>query len=232
MLISNTIFGMIDTVNGEFFMIKKFKIKPRSRIRKRSPNHSQYSGPYIRIVDATGVDVKRILVGQKNVAASFGESDYFWVDYLAYKNDQTYLMFSKGLYLSTSDEFGNSLGLVSVSNGNTYYIESDVFGDSIAVETTSAPSEFVFHNNKSDDKVVSIYRDGMITGTTTVNAGDSFSFSYNKSFWFYATDVLTGSISWSDVNTQISFLGVYSADAVLTLSDGNYVWTLSNIVSS
>lgn len=209
-------------------MLKKFKPKPKSRIRKKARNYSQYSGPHIKIVDETGVNVKRILVGQKNLSDSL--SDYFWVDYLAYKNDRTFLLFSKSLYISTNDDYGNSLNLTVVSNGNTYYIESDVFGDSIAIETTSGPSEFVFHNNKLQDKEVSVYRDGAITAKATISAGDSFTFEFRNTFWFHATDTLTGSISWSSVNTEMSLLGIYSADAVLSLNDGIYTWDLSNLV--
>lgn len=210
--------------------MKKFRKQPRSGIRKKGRTYPSIAQPYLRIVDNTNVNVKRILVGQKNVADS--SSDIFWIDYLAYKNDRTFLMFSSQLYMTATDGYGNSLSPIAVSNGNKYHIESSVFGDELAVETTDGPAQFSFHNDQSYSTQVSVYRYGYATAIITVSAGDTFTFEYQNKFWFHATDVLTGSISWSDVNTEISVLGIHSADAVLTLTNGVYSWSLSNIVYS
>lgn len=206
-------------------MIKKFRKQPRSRIVKKGDTYPEISQPYLRIVDQTNVDVKRILIGQKNVIDP--DSDIFWVDQLAYKNDITYLMFSSQLYMGVFDNYGNALPVIAVSNNNTYHISDG----SLEVETTDAPSQFAFHNDQSYDIEVTLYRDGMAMARTTVAAGDTFHFRYQPTIWVYATDTLTGSISWSDVNTQISLLGIQSADVILTLSNGIYNWTLSNIVT-
>lgn len=212
--------------------MRKFRKQPRSGIRKKGRTYPSITQPYLRIVDNTNVDVKRIIVGQKNVVAGLVSSDIFWVDYLAYKNDITFLMFSKQLYMTATDGYGNTLAPIAVSNANQYHIESSIFGEELAVETTDSPTQFSFHNDQSYTTQVYLYRDGYATASIAISAGDTYSFRYQPTFWFHATDTLTGSISWSNLNTEISVLGIHSADAVLTLTNGVYSWSLSNIVYS
>ena len=209
--------------------MKKFRKKPRSGIRKKGKTYPLITQPHLRIVDNTNVNVKRIIVGQKNVSSS--SSDVFWVDYLACKNDITILMLASQLYMSVTDGFGNIISS-PVSNGNKYHIESNVFGDEIAIETTDDPTQFSFHNDQSYATQAKLYRDGSITASVTINPGDTFTFEYQNKFWFLATDILTGQISWSNVNTEINFLGIHSADAVLTVTNGVYSWALSNLIFS
>ena len=112
--------------------------------------------------------------------------------------------------------------------GSTYFYSS---GSSFSGFDSVVPGGFGLYNFDSTHNLnVSILKNGNVIATTIVQPSSNKSFTYGVRFWIYATTDFNQSIAISDINTEISALGIISADIVITGGSGSpFSFSLSNI---
>lgn len=198
-------------------------------MRLRKSKYRPLLEKHFRIIDNSGIDTKRIVITKKNIASGFNEENLFWMNYIAYKKDRTDGLFSRSMYMSVQDGYGNFHPLFIPEYHNKYYINNF---ESVSVEGASdSVTEFSYHNShESHNHIVTIYLDNLPLSRSVVAAGATSNFRFRDTIWAYATNDLNEEIEWQNINTEISLLGVHSSDLVLSLSGGIYQWSLSNIV--
>jgi hypothetical protein len=95
---------------------------------------------------------------------------------------------------------------------------------------SSSASEFGVINTISSDIMVTIKRNGNAIESTTVVPSATKKFQYQPKMRIGVSDNLNEVIPLSEVNTELSTLGIESADIVITGGNGSpYSFTLQNI---
>jgi hypothetical protein len=191
---------------------------------------------HLRLVNkSTATNSQNIVIFQGNGAQAVA-----WrvIQYLAPGNYHPFT-FSSALEVSASDNYGNytpAYGwepgqiweMVRISAGNVLQLSSQTNSDPEVVEITNALPEGAITAN--------VLRDGLVTATkSSVAPGQSVSFKLPSSIKIgVAAGVQQGQLmspeAVSSINTEISLLGIASADIVMT-GDGSepFVFRLENV---
>lgn len=179
--------------------------------------HESSSGQF-RVVDNTGIPRrKRVIIILRNITS--GDSDYFpWYDLYISPNQVAYFDFQGSNVVSTV------YGPITATNGRKYGISDSSVTD---IGTSAGGSEFAVTNNSSIAQTFSILRNNHRIVERTIDPSDSLSFGYHPTFYIAVTD---GDLpSLSDINTEMSVLGIATADISVEFSSV-YTMTFANIV--
>jgi hypothetical protein len=183
-----------------------------------------------RIVDISDDGLaKRVLVFLINVSAGFDEGDTaYWQDFVLEAGGMAYFNFFGDNVIRASI---NSFSLPdTVAVNHTIYGSNGTSTDFVIEDGSVNPSEFKIHNNDTTyDMNVSIMRNGRIIETSVIGPDAIKTVQYRPTFWIAATSDLEATITLDDVNTEISILGVNTADINVDASDDVYTFTLANI---
>jgi hypothetical protein len=130
----------------------------------------------------------------------------------------------------TGEVGGDAITACTVTTGKRYGQSGGAFveiGDSVS------PTEFEVKNQLDFPIRVSTVKDGDIIQTITINPGEIFAIRYRPTVWVYAITGTGAAPTYADVqsvmNTEMSFLGVTTADMLMTKVGDAYVFTLQNI---
>ncbi|CAN7603721.1 hypothetical protein [Polaromonas sp. LjRoot131] len=188
-----------------------------------------------------------VVVYQKNVLTTMASLAVAWKVIRYCGRDCTHpFVYPDGYEVSITDEYGNFTPRLPAKNGQMLSLVSTPIGGRRLLYTgpASASTELDVLNAMNQGSVdICIFRDGRMVGAkTSVVPGQKAVFQYQPALWIgVASEVVQGqpisSAVMSDINTEISLLGIASADIVMTgggPGEGStaYQFNLENIVQA
>jgi hypothetical protein len=182
-----------------------------------------------RIVDRSSVNSdKRLCVFIMNVATGFDEDSILpWHDQILNQNSFKFNFSGSNVIEATVD--GVKMKPIIASNHKLYSVDLTT-NSVVEYGASSSASEFGVINTISLNIVVTIKRNGNAIESTTVVPSATKKFQYQPKMRIGVSDTLNEVIPLSEVNTELSTLGIESADIVITGGNGSpYSFTLQNI---
>ncbi|MFZ6654124.1 hypothetical protein [Undibacterium sp. TJN19] len=166
-----------------------------------------------------------VVIFQKNVAANFEEKAVAWtVIQNCGQNEYHPFTYPIGMTLSSSDSWGNYTPQLPAEHGQMFEAAMAASGDHLAYAgpATSA-SEVQVRNNLAQGAInAHIFKAGKLLAIkTAVAPGQSAAFRLEPTLWIGAVsemeegDVMNSAVL-SSLNTELSLLGIASADIVMT----------------
>lgn len=185
---------------------------------------SEASSGQIRIVDNTGLPVgKRVVIFLKNVAIDFGDTYQIWQDLFVSPNHNAYFTFSGTDSLLVS---GSGLYSKTMTTGRKYGFDDN----GVITDVGSASSgDYAVRNDSSASKTVLVKRNGKTLAQVVVEVDATKTFDFRPTFWVGVIGFGAGDFNVSDINTEVSLLGVTTADLSVTGTPGNYSFSLDNV---
>jgi hypothetical protein len=185
-----------------------------------------------------------IVIFQKNGANDFDELAVAWqvIRYLGQGDNHpfVYLMVST---IAASDSWGNYTPQLPAANGQLFGMVLTPSGDELILQGAgSSSSEIQCLNNLPKGAIsAGIYKSGKLLATKTgIAPGQKAVFSFRPTIWIgVASQVEEGQIMnsaiISNINTELSLLGIQSADIVMTGGGAGpqatpFEFTLENVV--
>lgn len=166
-----------------------------------------------------------IVIFQKNVSTDFDELHVAWkVIRNCGQGDNHPFRFPIAMAVSTSDSYGNYMPQQDATNGQVFQVVRAPSGDVLQLATQPGSSKEVQVRNDLPQGAVNatIYKDGTpLAIKTSIAPGQKAVFEFKPTIWIgVASQVeqgkLMNSAVMSDINTEISLLGLKSADIVMT----------------
>ena len=166
-----------------------------------------------------------IVVFQKNVATNFDELAVAW---LVITNcglgDNHPFGFPFGMQVAASDSYGNFTPQLDAQNGQLFQMTLTTAGDRLVPTGTATSSKEVQVLNNLPKGAInaSIYKDGKLLAIKTAIAPQQKAvFEFKPTIWIGAVShVVQGQVMnsaiISSINTELSLLGIASADIVMT----------------
>lgn len=167
----------------------------------------------------------QIVIFQKNIATNFDELAVAWrVIQNCGAWDNHPFTFPMSMAVGASDSWGNYTPQIAASNGNMYHVELTGSGDTLSPCGPSTSSREVQVRNDLGKGAINagIYKDGRLLALkTNIAPGQKAVFEFKPTIWIgVVSQVVQGAVMnsaiMSDVNTELSLLGIQSADIVMT----------------
>lgn len=167
----------------------------------------------------------QIVIFQKNVATDFDELSVAWkvIQYCG-QGDNHPFIFPMGLSVGSSDSYGNYTPQIKAQNGELYKMALTASGNQlVAGGPGTSPKEVQVLNGLPKGAITaSCYKDGRLLATkTSIAPQQKAVFQFKPTIWIGVVsqveqgEVMNSAII-SSVNTEISLLGIASADIVMT----------------
>ncbi|MFM2059039.1 MAG: hypothetical protein RLY71_3424 [Pseudomonadota bacterium] len=167
-----------------------------------------------------------VVIFQKNITPSFDELAVAWrVIRNCGQGDHHPFVFPMTMQVSASDAWGNYTPRLDAQNGQQFQMVLSASGNQLVQATSSSVSarEVQVLNALSKGAInANIYKDGKLLATKTSVAPQQMAvFQFKPTIWIgVASQVQQGKVMnsaiISRINTEISLLGVASADIVMT----------------
>lgn len=168
----------------------------------------------------------KIVIFQKNVATSFEEIAVAWrVIENCGRNWTHSFKYPMNFYVAAQDSSGNVSDMKLAVNGQKWDVVRSSSGDVLALDANAASSmtEVEVKNLLPVGSVnAQIYKDGKLLATKTgVSPQQKAVFEFNPTIWVGVVseieegDVMNSAIL-SDINTELSLLGITKADLIMT----------------
>jgi hypothetical protein len=185
-----------------------------------------------------------VVIFQKNVATNFDELAVAWhVIENCGPGDNHPFAFPLATQIGASDSWGNYTPRLNAYNGQLFHLAPGTSGDILGVAGTATSSKQVQLRNDLSKGAINafIYKDGLLLAAKTAIApAQKAVFEFKPTLWIgIVSQVEQGEVMnsaiLSDINTELSLLGIASADIVLTGGGPGsaataYRFTLQNIV--
>lgn len=187
-----------------------------------------------------------VVLFQKNVVTGFDELAIAWKVIRYCGRDCWHpLIYPIGFEVSCSDDYGNYSPRLKATNGQSFAVSPTASGRRLCkVNTTSSPYEVQMINELPRGAVnMNLFKSGQLIACKTAVAPEQKAiFQFKPTLWIGAvSQVVQGqamsSAVVSSVNTELSLLGIASADIVMTGGgsgpDANaYAFTLDKVVAA
>lgn len=188
-----------------------------------------------------------VVIFQKNVPTTMASLSVAWKVIRYCGRDCTHpFVYPDGYEVSISDEYGNFTPRLPAKNGQMLSLIQTPTGSRRLLYTgpASASTELDVLNGMSQGAVnVCVFKDGRMVGVkTSVSPGQKAVFQYQPALWIGVTsEVVQGepisSAVLPNINTELSLIGIASADIVMTgggPGEGStpYEFNLENIVQA
>jgi hypothetical protein len=188
-----------------------------------------------------------VVIYQKNVLTNMAALSVAWKVIRYCGRDCTHpFVYPDGYEVSITDEHANFTPRLKAKNGQMLSLVQTPTGSRRLLYTgpAGASTELDVLNDMSQGAVdVCIFKDGRLMGVkTSVSPGQKAVFQYQPALWIGVTsEVIQGqpisSAVMSDINTELSLIGIASADIVMTgggPGEGStaYEFNLENIVQA
>jgi hypothetical protein len=167
----------------------------------------------------------QIVIFQKNIASNFDELSVAWhlIENCGVYDNHPFT-FPMATAIGASDSWGNHTPQIAADNGNLYNIALTGSGDTLQLVGPGTSSKEVQVRNDLKKGAINagIYKDGKLLALkTSIAPGQKAVFEFKPTLWIgVVSQVVQGAVMnsaiMSDVNTELSRLGVASADIVLT----------------
>lgn len=223
------IYNKVGTMRIRCIINKRYLLSKKIYVEEPISENAQI----FKVINNTDTPVE-VVIFQKNVAESFDESIIAWRVLSINQDSSRQLVYEPELKISGSDEFNNMTSKLEAIYGKNFTLSNGP----LLAQTGNASSlnEIELLNSlDSGDITANIFRTNRLLGIKAgVSPGNKAVFQFKPTFWIGVVENISeGSIISSDVlstiNTEISLLGIKSADIVITGGDP-YIFTLSNVV--
>lgn len=187
----------------------------------------------------------QIVIFQKNTNTDFDELAVAWkvIQNCGQESNHPFV-FPMSMSVSASDSYGNYTPQQNAENGQLFTMSLKTSGDELKVETgtgTSVTEVQVLNKLARGAIAASIYKDGKMLATKTSIAPDQKAvFEFKPKIYIgAASQIVEGQVMnsaiISNINTELSLLGIASADIVMTgggpgPSSMPFTFTLQNVV--
>lgn len=186
----------------------------------------------------------KVVIFQKNVATSFDELAIAWkVIENCGVGDNHPFTYSLEMKVSASDSYGNYTPQLLAYPGQAFEMKRSQSGDILAKANTASasPKDVEVRNSLTQGSInASIYRDGRLLALkTNIVPLEKAVFQFKPTIWIgIASEVEEGEVMNSAVlslvNTEISLLGIASADIVMSgggvgTASQPYSFSLANV---
>lgn len=185
-----------------------------------------------------------VVIFQKNVATSFEELAVAWTVIQNCGSGENHpFSFPMSYTVSASDAWGNYTPQLDAINGQAFDMIKSTSGDHLELSSKPAtsPSEIEMSNDLQMGSInANCYKSGKLLATITgIAPGQKAVFEFKPTIWIGVVsqleegEVMNAAIL-SSINTEISLLGIASADIVMTGGGAGpsatpFVFTLENI---
>jgi hypothetical protein len=180
----------------------------------------------LRLINNSGdANNSQIVIFQKNVAPDFDELAVAWrvIQNLG-RNDYHPFDYPLGMEVCCGDSYGNFTPQMEATPGESYHMVLDSSGNVLKPNGASTSHKEVEVKNDLRQGAISanIFKDGkLLAAKTSVAPGQKAVFEFKPTIYIgVASQVIEGKIMnsaiISSVNTELSLLGVASADIVMT----------------
>lgn len=167
-----------------------------------------------------------VVIFQKNVATNFEEIAVAWRVIKNCGLNWTHkFAYPMNFYVGAADSYGNCSDLVLAQNGQKWDVVYSTSGDVLQLDAEGASSltEVEVKNTLSTGSVdAQIYKDGKLLATKTgVSPQQKAVFEFKPTIWVGVVsqveegDIMNSAIL-SDINTEISLLGITTANLIMT----------------
>lgn len=185
-----------------------------------------------------------VLIYQKNVATDFAEIAVAWrvIKNLGH-NDYHPFTFTYGMSVSAMDSYGNYTPQLAASPGDGFQMTRTASGDVLAANgPSSSVLEVQVENNLSTGSIdANVYRDGKLLAVkSSIPPAQKAVFEFKPTIWIgVASQIEEGAVlnsaTLSQINTEISLLGIASADIIWSgggtgATATPYTFSLQNVV--
>ncbi|WP_175654454.1 hypothetical protein [Burkholderia ambifaria] len=166
-----------------------------------------------------------VVIFQKNVATDFDELAIAWkVIRNCGQGDNHPFKFPMTMSVSASDSWGNYMPQQTANNGQVFQVVRSSSGDVLQLGgDPGASAEVQVRNDLPAGAInATIYKDGnALARKTSVAPGQKAVFQFKPTIWIGVASqieqgALMNSAVISDINTELSLLGIASADIVMT----------------
>jgi hypothetical protein len=167
----------------------------------------------------------QIVIFQKNVATEFDELAVAWkVIQNCGSGDNHPFVFPMTMKVGASDSYGNYMQQWDAQNGQMFMVELTEAGDQLMPAGPSSSSKQVQVLNSLPKGAInaSIYKDGnLLAIKTSIAPRQKAAFEFKPTLWIgAASQIVQGQVMnsaiISNINTELSLLGIASADIVMT----------------
>ncbi len=186
----------------------------------------------------------QIVIFQKNVATDFDELAVAWlVIQNCGQGDNHPFTFPMTMAVGASDSYGNFTPQLTEQNGQMFHVTLSSSGDTLSYACPSTSSREVQLRNDLAQGAIngSIYKDNRVLATkTSIAPAQKAVFEFKPTIWIGAvSQIVQGQVMnsaiLSDVNTELSLLGIASADIIMTgggpgTTSTAFAFTLENVV--
>lgn len=214
-------------------MIKKINSTKRSANSNALNRkfHNTYTEFPIKIVDLSDVSSpKRVVLYIQDTFAGFDENVLIWKEFFfGPKNTHPKTFDFWGEYSATGYLGSNYLFEINVINGKKYRVNEA--GTSLELMgNASSGSQIQFVNNKDQSLNLIVKKSNSILSNIVLSPSATKAYSFKPTVYIGATTDLVNHYDISNINTEISFLGVSSANINITEGTNQpYQFTFSNI---
>jgi len=194
--------------------------------------------------DSNDVNNSEIVIFAKNAATGLGEIAVAWlVIQNCGRGDHHPFVYPMATQVGASDSFGNYMPLLDATNGQQFLVMRDTSGDVLKQSTESAVSSKqieVLNALTAGAINAGIYKSGKLYAqVTSVAPLQKAVFQFKPTIWIGVVsqavegEVMDSAIV-SSVNTELSLLGIASADIVMTGGGAGpsakpFMFTLANV---
>jgi len=198
----------------------------------------------LNFINNSNNDDQSVVVFQKNVATSFDELAVAWkvIQYIG-QGDNHPFIFPMTMQISASDSWGNYTPQLNAYNGQLFHVTLTGSGDSLSLlGPATSPTEIQLRNDLVAGAInANIYKDGRLLAIkTSIAPGQKAVFEFKPTIWIgVVSQVVQGQVMnsaiLSEINTELSLLGIAGADIVMTgggpgTSSIPYTFSLQNVV--
>lgn len=166
-----------------------------------------------------------VVIFQKNVATNFDELAIAWqvIQYCA-QGDNHPFVYPMGMQVGASDSYGNYTPRLNAENGQLFAMELTHSGDCLVLSGTGTSAQEVQVLNALPKGAINagIYKDNKLLAIeTSIAPQQKAVFQFKPTLWIgVASQVVQGGVMnsaiISSINTELSLLGIASADIVMT----------------
>ncbi len=193
---------------------------------------------------SNAADNPEIVIFQKNVATSFEELTVAWkVIKNCGQGDYHPFSYPMEMKVSASDSWGNYTPQLDAQNGQLFAMELTASGDQLILlgNEAASPNEIDLANNLKQGAInANVYKDGRLLATkTNIPPAQKAVFEFKPTIWIgVASQIVEGQVMnsavLSEFNTELSLLGIASADIYMTgggpgPTSTPYQFTLQNV---
>jgi hypothetical protein len=167
-----------------------------------------------------------VIIFQKNIASNFDEIAIAWqVIKNCGQNWSHEFVYPMSFNVGTSDSYGNLSNLEAAANGQKWDVIRSASGDVLVMDNNSSasPSEVEIMNKLPNGSInAHIYKGGkLLASKTGVSPQQKAIFQFNPTLWVGVVPQVEegetmNSAILSNINTEISLMGISSADLIMT----------------